>query len=85
MKRWDEDENKKAFKTWASFEYRPDKNGTMKRTYTLNGVSRSEYEYTDLMDAIEESDWKEGEFVILRPASKDNVFDFSSVFDHDSY
>lgn len=39
----------------------------------------------EIIDAIEESDWKEGEFVILRPASKDNVFDFSSVFDHDSY
>ena len=82
MKRWDEDENKKAFKTWASFEYRPDKNGTMKRTYTLNGESRTEYEYRDLMEAIEESDLVRNTFMRLYAWTEypDNVYPESRYY-----
>lgn len=38
----------------------------------------------EILEAIEESDWKGGEFIMLRPASNENVFDFSSVFDYES-
>ena len=43
-------------KTWGVFEFKADSNGTMIKTYYLNGVKRSESEYVSLVQNIEDND-----------------------------
>ena len=66
-------------KTWGVFEYKADSNGTMVKTYYLNGVKRSESEYVSLVQNIEDNDSARIAFKNFYISSYDKVIKDSPI------